>query len=282
LAFVGETGDVMTHPDWRKRGAFSRLDRSAMDAARERGWVLAFGLPNRKSAHIFLELGWRQIGTVRPWTFVLRADGASRELRAREGRIAGWRTWLDARACAQARVELDRARGAFRRAGIERFDDEVEALSRLVEPAFGFMLRRDARYLNWRFLAAPSKLHRAIGVYDGARLAGYAVVQLPRKGEHLGHLVDVLGRDERAVRAAIGEGLLEQEREGASAVQATAIDGSWWSERLREAGFLAPKSENHLTVILHPLQPEHPLAVAAADARSWYFTDGDRDDETVG
>jgi hypothetical protein len=76
--------------------------------------------------------------------------------------------------------------------------------------------------------------------------------------------------------------LIELERVHASLVEATAIDGSWWSERLAGAGFLAPREENCLSVILYPLVPEHPLVAAAREVRSWYFTDGDRDDETMG
>lgn len=282
LALVGETGDVMTHPDWRKRGFFSRLDRAAMDDAKRRGWVLAFGLPNRKSAHIFLELGWEEIGSVRPWTFVLRADSAARAVRAREGRLRGWLAGLDARKCARGRARLDASRQRFRRAVLDRFPPEVEALSRAVEPGFGFMLRRDAEYLNWRFVRAPSRLFRVIGVFDRADFAGYVVVQLPRRGEASGYLVDALASSEHALLAALGEGLIELEREGASLVVSTAIDGSWWSTKLALAGFLPPKSDNHLSVILFPLQPEHPLVAAARDTSRWYFTDGDRDDETMG
>src|SRR5262249_18415262 len=282
LALVGETGDVMTHPDWRKRGFFSQLDRAAMEEARRRGWVLAFGLPNRKSAHIFLELGWERIGTVRGWTHVLRADATARASRAREGRLRGWLAPLDARKSARGGGGLDAARHGFRRADLDRSPPEVEELSRAVEPRFGFMLRRDAEYLNWRFVRAPSRAHRAIALYDRTQLAGYAVVQLPRRESRVGYLVDVLGRDDDMVRAAIGEGLIELEREGASIVEATALDGSWWSEHLDEAGFLRARDENHLTVILHPLAPEHPLVAAARDTSCWYFTDGDRDDETMG
>src|SRR5215218_8075976 len=64
-AAIGETGDVMTHPDWRKQGLFSALDRACMQETARLGWPLVFGLPNRRSAHIFLELGWQAIATVR-------------------------------------------------------------------------------------------------------------------------------------------------------------------------------------------------------------------------
>jgi GNAT superfamily N-acetyltransferase len=282
LASVGETGDVMTHPDWRKRGLFSDLDRAAMEATRRRGWPLVFGLPNRRSAHIFLKLGWEQVGTVRPYTFVLKADAASREVRKREGRVAALTTGIGARKGRRARVLQGQAAAGLEARPLERFPDQVEDLSRRIEPCFGVMVRRDAAYLNWRFTDAPSGLHRRVGLFDGEELAAYVVVQVPRPGDAGGFLVDLLGRDEAAVRAAFGSGLEALEQAGASYAEATAMDGSWWAERLLENGFLPPKAENHLTVILHVHDAEHPLVAAAREPKRWYFTDGDRDDETLG
>ena len=113
-------------------------------------------------------------------------------------------------------------------------------------------------------------------------LRGYVVIQLPRPGQPVGYLVDVLGADDSLAGAALEVGLAQLERAGASVVEATAIDGSWWRAMLERSGFGPPRDDNHLIVIQQPLQPEHPLTRAAADASRWYFTDGDRDDETVG
>ena len=41
-------------------------------------------------------------------------------------------------------------------------------------------------------------------------------------------------------------------------------------------------AENHLIMIRYVHQPEHPLVTGAPEAASWYLTDGDRDDETMG
>lgn len=283
-AVVGETGDVMTHPEWRKRGIFSDLDRRAMAEARRRGWPLVFGFPNRRSAHIFLELGWTRIGTLRPWTLVLRADAAARAERAKEGRLALWGTGL-----AEGRARRARHRTRARGAGFATtpllggFPAEVDALSRRLEARFAWMIRREKPYLDWRFLRAPSGLHRALSVRDGAgRFAGYCVVQLPRPGSAVGYLVDVLAPEEGALAAALDGGLATLEQAGASVVQATAIDGSWWRDVLVGQGFVAPRRANHLTIILHVHDGAHPLAAAARDPRGWYFTDGDRDDETMG
>lgn len=282
LAIVGETGDVMTHPDWRKRGHFSSLDRAAMEAARERGWVFAFGLPNRRSAHIFLELGWKQIGTVRPWTFVLRADAAARAWRRREGFWKALGVGGLARRGARQRRAMAAELAKLRAEELREFPTDVEKLSRAVEPRFAFMLRRTKSYLDWRFARSPSRLHRSFALRTQAgELRAYVVVQTPRSGERTGYLVDVLAAEDSAQRAAMELGLSALERAGASVVEATAVDGSWWSAKLEEAGFGPPREDNHLIVIQNVLRPEHPLA-AANDASKWCFTDGDRDDETMG
>ena len=73
-AVVGETGDVMTHPDHRGKGLFLDLDRRAMEEATAEGWPCVIGLPNSKSADIFTtKLGWEAVGSIRPWTFVFGA-----------------------------------------------------------------------------------------------------------------------------------------------------------------------------------------------------------------
>lgn len=107
-------------------------------------------------------------------------------------------------------------------------------------------------------------------------------MQVPRQGETKGWLVDLLGADRQVEHAAMAAALNYLEKIGASTVQANAIDGSYWADRLAEAGFVDPKPDNHLIVILFANDPKHPIVRAGRDASKWYLTDGDRDDETVG
>jgi GNAT superfamily N-acetyltransferase len=283
-AVIGETGDVMTHPEWRKKGLFSALDRAAMAETARLGWPVVFGLPNRRSAHIFLELGWENVGTLRPWTFLLSGGADARRERRSEGRVRGWLAPIGAWRGRRARRALVGAgKPELTTREIASFPAEVEAISTAVEPRFSWMVHRDAAYLDWRFSKSPSGLHRRIGVFDASGgFAGYSVVQLPRAGESVGYLVDVLGRDDAVVSAAIEAALARIEASGAAVVRATAIDGSWWNTTLARAGFLPPRPENHLIVILYVHDAAHPLARAARDTTRWYLTDGDRDDETMG
>ncbi|MCZ6598268.1 MAG: GNAT family N-acetyltransferase [Planctomycetota bacterium] len=280
LASVGQTGDVMTHPEWRKRGIFSDLDRRCMEETSRLDWPLVFGFPNRRSAHIFLKLGWEEIGFLRPWTFVLRGDAAARSVMRTSGRVRGWLTRWHALRCARAEKRL--RSGRFEGRDLERFPADVVEIARAVERRFALMVRREAGYLDWRFLDNPGGLHAAVGLYAEGRLAGYVVVQRPFPGSKTGFLVDVLGRDDATVSAAVAMGLAKLRALGASVALATAIEGSWWSGMLASFGFLANPERERLIVILYTHAADHRLAKAARDASAWYFTDGDRDDETMG
>ena len=281
---VGQTGDVMTHPEKRKLGIFSQLDREAMADAKAAGWSMVFGLPNRKSAHIFTrDLGWQAVGKIRPWTFVLALDAGAREERMRAGRLASaatpWSFWRGTM-----------RRGALRKSSfgkvnvvpLPRFGAEVDAVSQEVAAGFPWMVRRDHLYLNWRFIDAPSGRFQAQGAFEsGGQMVGYCIVQLPQGGSPVGYVVDVVGVSDAAIDACMEAALGHLRKAGASVARAHAIDGGWWGQRLRSSGFRPPKRDDYKVVIAHIHDQGSPIAKAALDPASWYFTDGDRDDELV-
>ena len=52
--------DTVTHPDYQRRGIFSRLTTRACDDARDQGIRLIFNTPNQNSAPGYLKLGWKE------------------------------------------------------------------------------------------------------------------------------------------------------------------------------------------------------------------------------
>jgi len=283
-AVVGQTGDVMTAPDFRGKGLFSALDRAALEETRARGWTHVFGLPNRNSERLFTEkLGWDLVGKIRPWTFVLTTDDDARAERMRAGRLAAaavpWTYWRGMRSRGKLR---NRAWGKVNTVAIARFAPDVDELARTVARDYAWMVRRDHAYLNWRFLDAPSGLFRAHGVYasDG-ELRGYSIVQLPRSGERVAYVVDVLALDDVAFAAALDGALGHLHKASASVARAHAIEGSAWERALKTSGFRAGKAADFKAVIAYVHDEQHPLAQVARRPQDWFFTDGDRDDETV-
>lgn len=281
---VGQTGDVMTLPAERGKGRFSALDRAVMEDARARGWPVVYGLPNSASAHIFTrDLGWREVGRVRPWTFVLASDAGARAERMRVGRLAAalvpWACWRGTMRMGRMKDDF------FERANVvamARFKPEVDAVTAAASAAAEWTVRRDHAYLNWRFTDAPSQRFKAHGVYaPSGEMRGYAVVQLPLRGEAVGYVADLVALDRVAFSAAMEAALSHLRKAGASVARAFAIDGSRWQADLRWSGFRAPKAEDSKPVIARILDESHPIAPLALDASRWSFTDADRDAELI-
>ena len=282
---IGQQGDVMTAPDWQRKGLARRLVQECAKATGEAGFIINWGFPNRQSAPAFLKLAWSSSGAIRPRRHLLKGDAKAKDRRLTDGRFAALRLPWDVRACARAKSKLGGLPHGYSTRVLESFPKAVSELSRAVEARYPFMLHRDAEWLNWRFLETPSKGHISIGLFDSKdSFCGYVVVQPPLEGSDngVGYLVDFLVPDVELEDALMGVALDALYQSGASIAEAWSVDGSWWCGKLARAGFLSAKPDNHLFVYHYPLVPEHPLAKAALDASTWYLTDGDRDDELMG
>lgn len=280
---IGQTGDVMTLAEARGKGFFSELDRKAMEATAQAGWPVVFGLPNRQSAPLFLDkLGWSGVGKLKPWTLVCEVDAVARAERMRAGRLASLWTGSAYRQGRRKLAALKEQGHGFHAVPITRFDDWVETPVKQVAEGYPWMVRRDADYLNWRFFDSPNARFTAwrLNGPDG-QAAGYVVVQAPLEGRGVGYLVDLVAPDPRAHGAGIVCAVGGLHQLGASVVRAHAIADSDWQDQLIGAGFQPPKAQDEKWVIVYVHQSEHPLAQIAMDARRWFFTDADRDDELV-
>lgn len=289
VGVIGQQGDVMTDPDWQRQGLARQLVEHCARETRAAGFVLNWGFPNRQSAPVFLKFDWRNAGMIRPKRFIARADAIARKRRLSDGRLAQLRVGFDARACRKARERLADVPRGITLKPITRFAPfaaDLVAIGQALQERFPFVLERDAAFLDWRFVNTPSKVHRCVGAFEGERLVGYVVVQPPSEWgpAGVGFLVDLAAGDEALVPGLIGAGLDALCERDASVIEASSVDGSWWSDHLDRAGFRAARPENHLYVYHFVLDPEHPLASAPAlaDASTWYLTDGDRDDELMG
>jgi len=284
--YIGQQGDVMTDPNWQRKGLARRLVQECAKATGEAGFLINWGFPNRQSAPVFLKLDWLSSGQIRPRRHLLRADPRAKSRRLADGRLAALRLGWDTRACKRARSKLGTLPQGYTARVLEAFPESVAELSRQVEARFPFMLHRDADWLNWRYLRTPTGAHVAIGLFDASdSFVGYVVVQPPlggADGNGVGYLVDFLVPNQDLEDAAMGVALDALLEAGASVAEAWSVDASWWRRKLDAAGFLGAKPENHLFVYHYALVPDHPLAAVARDASTWYLTDGDRDDELMG
>ena len=130
--------DTATHPDFHRRGIFSRLTTEAVDRAADDGVDMIFNTPNPTSGAGYLKMGWSEVGPI--------GIMARPSLRAVRGRQSGDEIEP------QAFLASPRPADAQLPAG---------------RPALGLRTPRTEDYYLWRFQQHPTARYFQIGHGDG-------------------------------------------------------------------------------------------------------------------
>jgi hypothetical protein len=173
--------DVMTHPDYRRRGIFAGVVEGLRERAVAHGYRLLLTTPNRDAERGFARLpAWTRMGELVPWVRIgdavtLTAAGNRGEAALR--RIASY--W---RRLAPRRNTEPRDSTTTRYPG----DDFMAALWRSIAGASPCQVVRDARFVSWRFSepkysfisAGTSENPEALLLVGNARFFGRDVLTL--------------------------------------------------------------------------------------------------------
>jgi GNAT superfamily N-acetyltransferase len=135
--------DSVTHPDYQRRGIFTRLTQHACEVSRREGIQFLFNTPNDNSKPGYLKLGWQQVDALPLFLKPLRPIAAA-------WRLARWklrqRTVPDQQAF--FREEPIMAASMF---------GDAKAISRIIASPNDSRLatERTADFLRWRYCQHP-------------------------------------------------------------------------------------------------------------------------------
>ena len=204
----------------RGQGIFEALERKHEQEAAERGVAVVLAFASKPTAPIFLgPLGWTEIGKLRVWA----------------------RPYPRFRSKPRAIGRIERFRHAGDAAG-----------------AWPNHIRRDAGYLNWRYLESPRR-------YDAFAHAGsYAVLgHKEHRGTRLAYIADLVGEPRGLLHACLGA--VDEDARAVVAIPPPGHRAAYAS-----LGFFPTRRTVHLM----------GKALAGSldtDPRAWRFTLGDTD-----
>lgn len=120
---------------------------------------------------------------------------------------------------------------------LHRAENELDSLFRRVAPHYGFLVQRDARYLQWRYLDCPDIDYTLLGIRRWRRLVGWGVFRR-REGQLIWGDALIHPRHRRSAGPLLAAAM-ERFGEGTSlAIEAWFSRGpEWWTSRLPELGF---------------------------------------------
>jgi GNAT superfamily N-acetyltransferase len=206
--------DAATHPDYRGRGLWSKLELRNEEASARAGAVAALGFTNPVAGPILVgKLGWRDLTRLRLW----------------------------------ARPLVVRGREPGETEPLERFGAETDALYQDERKRFGNHLVRSAEFLNWRYVESPRR-YRCFAARRDGRLEGYAVLAHKEyEGRTVGAVADLVG-SRWACRSLLGRCA----REAAGVRALVALVSPWQRTTFLAAGFVP--THKSIRFIGKPLQ----------------------------
>ena len=129
----------------------------------------------RNALHFYEQFCNRRIAFNYGFSTATSQKFAIRFLRAERVEAAPYRL-RDLRSDPIPRIgRLHRWQHGYRLEPVTDVDAEYDRFFARIAPAYGFLVRRDARYLRWRYLDAPAAPYRIVAIRKWRRLVGWSV-----------------------------------------------------------------------------------------------------------
>jgi GNAT superfamily N-acetyltransferase len=266
--------DVMTAPDFRRRGLLTTVARSVMQAWAGAGVSFLYGLPNEQWGSRAAAIGLRPMVALRRFVLPLRPQ----QTLARKLDAPGLarRGWIDA---AWSRI-LDHRLGPNRDVStraVEAAGPEFDALWGDCAPAFPITMVRDREWVKWRYFDAPGLGYRVLLAERDGRPAGFAAYRLARTDARVdGLITEIFARpdDAQAWSALLIHAVRAARDAGAENVFALEVPGSPGHHALRRAAFVPARWE--FTVQAAPVAGDVAMD-ALKRAGHWHLSGSDFD-----
>jgi hypothetical protein len=263
--------DVMVAPERQRQGLGEQLFRTW---DRNVGAALGLGL-TESSIGLFKKLRWPDLGSVPSLAKPLSRRALRRSTWSRTlNRLISALTLPWVLLVARPKPVTEEIRS------IKQFDERFTELWTRVSGKFAMAVRRDAAYLNWKYVQPPHVRYHIAALVRGDRADGYIVYRHAR--EPLGRttrLVDLFAdpADESGVLALLR--WLDREARAADSDRIrTYLTHGAFRRLLKKSGYYQTKSSVQLVAKVNALDVPRAF-YESPDA--WHITLGDADLDTV-
>ena len=240
---------TMTHPDYGGQGIFTFLAEKTYETAKQNGFALVFGFPNKNSYHGFTKkLNWHDLGRMSIFRVVSRPSQSE---------------------YIRLRVEE-----------INEFDNGVNQLWENAKDHYGITVPRTKDFLNWRFSKNPNaKYVKFMLKEDNGKILGYVVLKnyRPEEGPVQGHIIDILSfPNEDVARILIEKSLAYFYEAGIGDVSCWLPENSLYGNVLKGLGASSDTTETNFGVRIFDGEIRI-LDGRVKDINNWYLTMGNSD-----
>lgn len=187
--------DAMTHPDYRRQGICTTLERRVLKEAEETGAYLVLGFPVPEIYRLHMKCGWRDVCA---FNVMLKPLNWGRTLAtftrlSNERVLRAWTATATRVTDLYCRGRAPSKRGQLRISELSRFDERVNDLWCRIRDEHGIISVRDQEYLNWRYVDTPTQKYKIYAAVKGGQICGYVVLGSRRETDlAVGSVFDIV------------------------------------------------------------------------------------------
>jgi hypothetical protein len=274
---AGIVVDVMTHPQYGRRGIFASSAIHAFEIAKAAGISVLLGFPNEAAIKGHRKVGWSEIGYVRVFVRPLSASALSTALRGRLRLPALVSKGLDAILSLITKSKpIGEARGVkmtcMSASSLTSLGDELGHFIKDAFPGSALRGERSVEWLKWR-LADPLGVHWAVVARETgtSKLVGVTILKMKEyKGMRICAILDVIvkERDQDVESLLLKNAIRKARSEGC---EICLMFGSPSDSRLLTLmGSTFMPSPKRLKFIVRTVEGA-PLAANLRDIRNWHL-----------
>ncbi|WP_106496122.1 GNAT family N-acetyltransferase [Lentibacillus sp. Marseille-P4043] len=267
--------DTMVDPEARGKGIYRKLNEAMLAEAKESGISLLYGFPAPKAKELLLNTtNANYVEDISRYMLILDPGAIAANMYSFLSPIKSVGRVF--KRLKQRKLKKTSLPVGWKVEAVEHCDQRFDQLAEKVKTIKPIMLKRDADYLNWRYLNHPENNYTILALTNNDELQGYVTVNKRKRDfkngqAMIGFIIDYLAVEDKAVWEILLYSALT-ELQDVDMIQAWGFPGNIGTESLLHFGF--KEKDKPMPLIVHELENNRNRYKNNHD---WWLTQGDVD-----
>ena len=276
---ASQNTDLMTHPDYRRQGIFSALEKKSFNQLKEEGIPLTYSFPSNMSYPGYIKSG--EFFDTHALRTMVNPLNLEKMLKRRIKNkfllkiytLIGY-LFINIFYKTKKPPEVD----GLTITKISSFDDRINGFWKNISNEHEIIVIRDKEYLNWRYVDVPNVEYTIYLAEEGGEICGYIVLRCAKQDQLSGHIIDIIAPLDRpeVFHSLLSKAIEYFKEEGVDVIFCKMIADKIFYKIFRENGFVSSRfiiKSKFIVRINSPKISETYLK----DKKNWFIQVGDSD-----
>ena len=286
MKIVGETvmasqnTGLMTHPDYRRQGIFSALEKKSFNQLKEEGIPITYSFPSNMSYPGYMKS--REFFDTRALRTIINPLNLENLLKRRIKNkfllkiytVIGY-LFINIFYRAKKPPEVD----GLTITKILSFDDRINDFWKNISNDHEIIVVRDKEYLNWRYVDVPNADYTIYLAEEDGEICGYIVLGCMKEQDQLsGHIIDIITPLDRTeiIHSLLSKAVKHFKEEKVDVIFCKMVADKILYKIFRKNGFISSRFIIKSRFIVRINSPKISEAYLK-DKKNWFIQLGDSD-----